>query len=135
MPLPARLTLHIGRCVPPHLVALWVVVCVCHVDQDYLRTETYAAANPPLIDAQADRALIAQRAAEQRLVIGEGHLDGGDGVVLVRRRGQVERVLVLRPVVPAPGQPPRAPSSGLELGEVQFAVVSNVLEQLEDLKD
>ncbi len=67
-----------------------------------------------------DRAVLAQWVAEHRLVVGQGELDGVDRVVLVRGRGDVERMLVLGPVVPAAGQPPGAAGGGLELGEVQL---------------
>ena len=61
-----------------------------------------------------------QRAAERGLVVGQGELDRGDRVVLVRGRGRVPGVLVLGPVVPASGQAPRPTGGGLELGEVQL---------------
>ena len=58
--------------------------------------------------------------AEGGLVVGQGELDRSDRVVLVRGRGRVPGVFVLRPVVPAPGQAPGLAGGGLELGEVQL---------------
>jgi hypothetical protein len=58
---------------------------------------------------------LAERSAGEAFGLGEGKFDRGDGVVLVRRRRDVPAQLVLRPVVPAAGQPPRAAGGGLEL--------------------
>jgi len=62
----------------------------------------------------------AERSSGQAFGLGEGELDRGDRVVLVRRRGHVPPEFVLAPVVPAAGQPPRPAGGGLELGEVQL---------------
>lgn len=50
---------------------------------------------------------LAERSAGEAFGLGEGKFDRGDGVVLVRRRRDVPTELVLAPVVPATGQPPR----------------------------
>ena len=63
---------------------------------------------------------VAQGPAAQLGGLGQGELDRGDRVVHVRRRGDVEPVLVLAPVVPAAGDPPGPTGGGLELGEVQL---------------
>lgn len=50
-----------------------------------------------------DLTLIGQRVGEHDLVVGQSELNSIDGIVLVRGRGHVERVLLLGPVVPATG--------------------------------
>jgi hypothetical protein len=60
---------------------------------------------------------VGQRAAGQVGGLGERGLDRGDRVVGVRRRCHVPARLVLAPVVPAAGQPPRAAGGGLDTGE------------------
>jgi hypothetical protein len=66
------------------------------------------------------RGQVDQSGTGQLLGLDEGELDRGDGVVLVGRRRDVPPQFVLRPVVPAAGQPPRPAGGGLELGEVQL---------------
>ena len=67
-----------------------------------------------------DVAQVAERVAEHGLEVSQREFDRVDGVELVRRRRHVEGMLVLGPVIPAPGQPPRPTGGGLELGEVQL---------------
>jgi len=67
-----------------------------------------------------DLAEICEWVAEHGLVVGQREFDGIDRVELVRGRRDVERMLVLAPVVPTARQPPGAAGGGLELAEVQL---------------